>query len=205
MGFSSSSCDAKPPPSHLCNYEVSGREARKSELVQIGRTVPRNLVVLQTLSRFALGKPLLSKTFSSVEYIRRIVCSWAIYIAKTTLEKVGSSFQPGDCNPASLLSWRPLPQTLHWIYRGGQQHERLFVPPPINCNSLPYCVSCALFSLLPILLKISRCIYKNLLCSTLLMSDLERKRDCWFFLGQKLYISRCNLQRQILLVQHMVI
>ena len=157
MGFSSSSCDAKPPPSHLCNYEVSGREARKSELVQIGRTVPRNLVVLQTLSRFALGKPLLSKTFSSVEYIRRIVSSWAIYIAKTTLEKVGSSFQLGDCNPASLLSWRPLPQTLHWIYRGGQQHERLFVPPPINCNSLPYCVSFAVFSLLPILLKISRC------------------------------------------------
>lgn len=151
--LSSSSCDAKPPPSHLCNYEVSGREARKSELVQIGRTVPRNLAVLQTLSRFALGKPLLSKTFSSVEYIRRIVSSWAIYIAKTTLEKVGSSFQLGDCNPASLLSWRPLPQTLHWIYRGGQQHERLFVPPPINCNSLPYCVSCALFSLLPILLK----------------------------------------------------
>ena len=86
VGFSSS-CDAKPPPSHLCNYEVSGREARKSELVQIGRTVPRNLAVLQTLSCFALGKPLLSKTFSSVEYIRRIVCSWAIYKLQRQLSK----------------------------------------------------------------------------------------------------------------------
>ena len=79
---SASPCDAKPPLIH-CNYEVSGREEAKanwSKLAGRYHAIKPFYKVCAVIICKAVGKPLLSKTFSSVEYIRKDPLSrWAIY------------------------------------------------------------------------------------------------------------------------------